>query len=187
MRTEKDYRTLPEEREATTALEKIFLERSTYTVLPQLYSLRSASGFQWRHFSAYKKINNNYKPLFLLININFFLWIFHDHSIDSFHPCDKWLLFSVYFSIITWEKSLVHHHARGLSVLVWESVPGAKSCGEPIWLKLGTEVGCDEIFQKPLWLIFWGLIFCPLSTKNPAFQGAFWKCDKTPPVYCAAK
>ena len=22
----------------------------------------------------------------------------------------------------------------------------------PIWLKLGTEVGCDEIFQKPLWL-----------------------------------
>ena len=61
----------------------------------------------------------------------------------------------------------------GLSVIVRESVPGAKRCGQPIWLKLGTEVGCDEIFQKPLWLIFWGLIFCPLSTKNPAFQGAF--------------
>ena len=60
-----------------------------------------------------------------------------------------------------------------LTVIVLESVPGAKSCGQPIWLKLGTEVGCDEIFQKPLWLIFWGLIFCPLSTKNPAFQGAF--------------
>ena len=24
--------------------------------------------------------------------------------------------------------------------------------GQPIWLKLGTEVGCDEIFQNPLWL-----------------------------------
>ena len=38
---------------------------------------------------------------------------------------------------------------------------------------------------------FWsyreGLIFCPLSTKNPAFQGAFWKCDKTPLVNFAAK
>ena len=39
-----------------------------------------------------------------------------------------------------------------LSVIVWESVPGAKSCGQPIWLKLGTEVGRDEIFQKLLWL-----------------------------------
>ena len=28
----------------------------------------------------------------------------------------------------------------------------AKSCGQSIWLKLGTEFGCDEIFQKPLWL-----------------------------------
>ena len=28
----------------------------------------------------------------------------------------------------------------------------AKSCGQPIWLKLGTEVGCNEIFQKPIWL-----------------------------------
>ena len=24
--------------------------------------------------------------------------------------------------------------------------------GQPIWLKLRTEAGCDEIFQKPLWL-----------------------------------
>ena len=38
------------------------------------------------------------------------------------------------------------------SVIDWESVPGAKSCGQPIWLKLGTEVGYDEIFQQPLWL-----------------------------------
>ena len=37
-----------------------------------------------------------------------------------------------------------------LTVIVLESVPGVKSCGQPIWLKLGTEVGCDEIFQKPL-------------------------------------
>lgn len=55
--------------------------------------------------------------VFLLININFFLWILHHHSIVSFNPCDKWLFFSVYFSIITWEKSLVHQHARGLIVL----------------------------------------------------------------------
>ena len=39
-----------------------------------------------------------------------------------------------------------------LSVIVRESVPGAKSCGQPIWLKIGREVGCDEIFQKPLGL-----------------------------------
>ena len=28
---------------------------------------------------------------------------------------------------------------------------GAKSCGQPIWLKLGTEVGGNEIFEKPIW------------------------------------
>ena len=39
-----------------------------------------------------------------------------------------------------------------LSVIVWESAPEAKGCGQPIWLKLDREVGCDEIFQKPLWL-----------------------------------
>ena len=80
------------------------------------------------------------------------------------------------------------------SVIVWESAPEAKGCGQPIWLKLDREVGCDEIFQKPLWLtsltfsfgvtwLFWeggGLFFCPLSTKNLAFQGAFWKCHNNP-------
>ena len=58
-----------------------------------------------------------------------------------------------------------------------ESVPGAKICDQPISLKLGKEVECDEIFQKPLWLTFLafnfgasgGLMFLPLSTKNPAF------------------
>ena len=35
---------------------------------------------------------------------------------------------------------------KGLSVIVWESVPGAKSSGQPIWLKLGTDVGYNEIF-----------------------------------------
>ena len=72
--------------------------------------------------------------------------------------------------------------ASNSSVIVCESVPGAKSCGQLIWLKLGTEVGCDKIFQKPLWITSLtfsfgvtggGLSFCPLSTKNPAFQGAF--------------
>ena len=29
--------------------------------------------------------------------------------------------------------------------------------------------------------------FCPLSTKNPAFQGAFWKCHNSPLVNFAAK
>ena len=31
-------------------------------------------------------------------------------------------------------------------------VPGAKRCGQPSGLKLGTKAGCGEIFQKPLWL-----------------------------------
>ena len=39
-----------------------------------------------------------------------------------------------------------------LSVTVRESVPLAISCCQPIWLKLGTDVGCKEIFQNPLWL-----------------------------------
>ena len=38
---------------------------------------------------------------------------------------------------------------------------------------------------------FWSfqgdLISCPLSTKNPAFQGTFLKCNKTRLVNCAAK
>ena len=58
------------------------------------------------------------------------------------------------------DLALVHHQClkqrwnliHNLSVTVWESVPGTKSCGQPIGLKLGTEVGCDEIYQKPLWL-----------------------------------
>ena len=58
-----------------------------------------------------------------------------------------------------------------LSVMVWESVPGAKSCGQPIWLKLGTEVGCDEIFQKPLWLT--PLTFSFAVTGSISFL-AFW-------------
>ena len=42
--------------------------------------------------------------------------------------------------------------ASPLSVIVWESVPGAKSCCQPIWLKLGTGVGSNEVFQEPIWL-----------------------------------
>ena len=83
-----------------------------------------------------------------------------------------------------------------LSVIVWESVPGAKTCGQPIWLKLGTEVGCHEIFQKPIWLtsltlsfrVSGGVSFFALwAQKNPSFQGSFWKCHKTQLVNCAAK
>ena len=44
------------------------------------------------------------------------------------------------------------YRASNSSVVVCESVPGAKSCGQLIWLKLGTEAGCDAIFQKPLWI-----------------------------------
>ena len=47
---------------------------------------------------------------------------------------------------------VLHAITCALSVIVWERVPGPKSCGQAIWLKIGTEVGCDEIFQKPLWL-----------------------------------
>ena len=51
-----------------------------------------------------------------------------------------------------------------------------------MWLKLGTEVGCDEIFQKPLKLTSLtfsfgvsggeGLMLCPLSTRNPVVNCA---------------
>ena len=88
------------------------------------------------------------------------------------------------------------------SVTVRESVPGAKSYDQLIWLKLSTEVGCEEISQKSLWLssltsssvVFAGggrgrLIFFPLTTKNPASKGKFWKCHLiiTPLVNCVAK
>ena len=71
-----------------------------------------------------------------------------------------------------------------LSVIVWESVPGAKSCGQPIWLKLGTEVGCDEIFQKPVWhtsLTFsfgvtgGGGHFLPFEHQKSSFPGGILK------------
>ena len=102
--------------------------------------------------------------------------------------------FTVYFAMFEFLMLFKKFPTFYLTVIVWESVPGAKSCRQPIWLKLGTEVGCDEIFQKPLRLTSLtfsfgvtggtgggggGLIFCPLSTKSPAFQGAFWKCHKT--------
>ena len=88
-----------------------------------------------------------------------------------------------------------------LSVTVRESVPEAKSYGQLIWLKLSTEVGCDEISQKSVWLssltsssvVFagdgWGrlIFFFPLTTKNPASKGEFWKCYLTPLVNWVAK
>ena len=87
-----------------------------------------------------------------------------------------------------------------LSVTVRESVPEAKSYGQLIWLKLSTEVGCDEISQKSVWLtsltsssvVFAGdgrgrLIFFPLTTKNPASKGEFWKCHLTALVNRVAK
>ena len=88
-----------------------------------------------------------------------------------------------------------------LSVTVRESVPEAKSYGQLIWLKLSTEVGCDEISQKSVWLssltsssvVFagdgWGrlIFFFPLTTKNPASKGEFWKCHLTALVNWVAK
>ena len=69
------------------------------------------------------------------------------------------------FFVLRPPRPLPHKFSNGLSlnhtdtdqfayssVIVWESVLGAKSCGQPIWLKLSTEVGCDKIFQKPLLL-----------------------------------
>ena len=44
-----------------------------------------------------------------------------------------------------------------LSVPVWESVPGARTDGQLIWLKLGTKLGCDKISQKSLWLTSWAV------------------------------
>ena len=55
------------------------------------------------------------------------------------------------------------------------------SRGQKLWSTdlAETEAGCDEAFQKPLWLtsltFSFGvsgrgvLIFCPLNTKSPAF------------------
>ena len=70
-----------------------------------------------------------------------------------------------------------------LRVIYWESVPGAKSCGQSIWLKLDTEVGCDEIFQKPLWLtsltfsfgVTGGVSFFSLWAPKSSLPGAFLK------------
>ena len=70
-----------------------------------------------------------------------------------------------------------------LTVIVLESVPGAKSCGQPIWLKLGTEVGCDEIFQKPLWLtsltfsfgVTGGSHFLPFEHQKSSLPGGILK------------
>ena len=55
------------------------------------------------------------------------------------------------FVIFTCRYFKLSWNATALSVIVWESVPVAKRCGQPIWLKLGTEVGYNDIFQKPLW------------------------------------
>ena len=54
-----------------------------------------------------------------------------------------------------------------LSVTVRESVPEAKSYGQLIWLKLSTEVGCDEISQKSVWL-------SSLTSSSVVFAGDGW-------------
>jgi len=63
-----------------------------------------------------------------------------------------------------------------------EKVFQGKSGGQPIWLKLGTEVGCDEVFQKPLWLssltfssgVLGGVPFVPfLAPKIQPSRGHF--------------
>ena len=127
------------------------------------------------------------------------------HMIDSLTPEKRkshvWLKCRII--IYKWKPFWISdwlNQFTNLIVIVWEGVPGAKSCGQPIWLKIGTEVRCDEIFQKPLWLtsltFSFGVTegggggvshFLPFSTKNPAFQEAFWKCVKTPLVNCTAK
>ena len=105
-------------------------------------------------------------------------------------------LFDVYRKLkASYSSTTIPQVAKWLSVIVWESVPGAKNCGQPIWLKLGTEVGYNEIFQKPLWLtslsfsfgVTGGVSFFALwAPKIQPSRGAFWKCDKTPLVNCAA-
>ena len=76
-----------------------------------------------------------------------------------------------------------HYRANNSSVIVRESVPGAKSCGQPIWLKLGKEVGCDEIFQKLLWLtsltfsfgVTGGSHFLPFEHRKSSLPGGILK------------
>ena len=53
------------------------------------------------------------------------------------------------------------------------------SRGQPIWLKLGAEVGCNEIFQRPIWLtsltvsfgISGGSHFLPLEHQKSSLPG----------------
>ena len=73
-------------------------------------------------------------------------------------------------SVKKWWGWSISEHFK--SVIVWESVPGAKSCGQPIWLKLRTEVGCDEIFWKPIW--FTSLTFSFGATGGVSFF-AVWE------------
>ena len=71
--------------------------------------------------------------------------------------------------------------ASPLSVIVWESVPGAKSCCQPIWLKLGTEAGCDEKFQTPIRLtslnldVAWSIIWLQMLLSRGDFLKSFEK------------
>ena len=83
-------------------------------------------------------------------------------------------------------------------------VPGAKSCGQPSGLKLGTKAGCGEIFQKPLWLtsltfsfgvsgggggggVGWQIL--PFEYQKSSLPGVIFKvrCHDTLLVSCAAK
>ena len=67
------------------------------------------------------------------------------------------------------------------SITLWESVPGAKGCGQPIWLKLGTEVKCDEIFQNPLWLTFiGGSHFLLFEYQKSSLPGGILKVPENP-------
>lgn len=99
-------------------------------------------------------------------------------SISTGKP-EKLLSLMCFFFSVSWSRA---YGLCGLSVIVWESGPGAKSCGQPIWLKLGTEVGCHEIFQKPIWLTSLTLsfrvsggvsFFAPWVQKIQPFRGHF--------------
>lgn len=73
------------------------------------------------------------------------------------------LVNQLFFKYILWNCKYITvaktpYPNKALSVPVWESVPGARSNGQPIWLKIGTKVGCDKIFQRPFW--FTSLTVC---------------------------
>ena len=86
-------------------------------------------------------------------------------------------------------------------LLLWVSLSekvfqGPKVVVNRFGWNLAQELGPMRYFKSQFGSLLWlsvlefqgvCVMFCPLSTKNLAFQGTFWKCHKTQLINCAAK